>query len=32
MNPLVELALYVALAVAIVAILWTWWDLKEKIT
>lgn len=31
MNPLVKLALFVALAVAIVAILWAFWELQEKI-
>lgn len=31
MNPFITLILYVSLAVAIVAILWVFWDLQEKI-
>lgn len=31
MNPLVKLILSFALAVAIVGVLWSFWELKEKI-
>ena len=31
MNPLVKLTLFILLAAAIVGVLFSWWELKEKI-